>query len=59
MKCLEIREAVLARNHPDLATIYNNLGSLFDDKGDLEQAAEFYIYVLRSGKQSFQVITLI
>jgi tetratricopeptide (TPR) repeat protein len=34
----------------NLANIYNNLGSLFQDKGDLEQAAEYYMKCLEIWK---------
>jgi tetratricopeptide (TPR) repeat protein len=38
--------------HPDLATTYNNLGILFDSKGDLEQAAEYLLKCLEINQLS-------
>jgi tetratricopeptide (TPR) repeat protein len=50
MKCLEIRNAVLPSNHPDLATSYNNLGELQQAIGDFEQADKFYMICLEIRK---------
>jgi tetratricopeptide (TPR) repeat protein len=33
-------------NHPELAETYNNLGLLFQAKGDFERAVEFYMKCL-------------
>jgi tetratricopeptide (TPR) repeat protein len=43
MKCLEVNNTVLPRNHSDLATIFHDLAIMFDSKGDLEQAEQFYV----------------
>jgi tetratricopeptide (TPR) repeat protein len=51
MRCLQIKQVLLTSNHPHLATIYNNLGSFFYAKGDLEQANEFYMKCLEIRKE--------
>ena len=33
-KALKIRESVLGVNHPNIATSYNSIGALLQDKGD-------------------------
>jgi tetratricopeptide (TPR) repeat protein len=43
-------EAVLPSDHHDLATIYNNLGSLFHSKGEIGKAAEYYMKCLEIWK---------
>ena len=39
---MKIRERVLGENHPSLATSYNNIGSVYDKKGDYAIALEYY-----------------
>eukprot|EP00933_Yihiella_yeosuensis_P033200 TRINITY_DN26913_c0_g1_i5.p1 TRINITY_DN26913_c0_g1~~TRINITY_DN26913_c0_g1_i5.p1 ORF type:complete len:369 (+),score=64.46 TRINITY_DN26913_c0_g1_i5:148-1107(+) len=41
-KGLAIREAMLDKNHPDLASSFNNLGSLLRERGDLDKAAHYF-----------------
>ncbi|CAF1182076.1 unnamed protein product [Rotaria sordida] len=41
-KALKTREKALPPNHPDLATSYNNIGSVYDDMGDYSKALEFH-----------------
>jgi tetratricopeptide (TPR) repeat protein len=41
LKAVEIREQVLDKNHPDLATSYNNLSLIYKDKGQLERARPY------------------
>jgi hypothetical protein len=35
---LEIQKKALGEDHPDLATIYNNLGSVYKDQAKYEEA---------------------
>jgi len=46
LKALDIREQVLAKNHPDLATSYNNVSLIYQDMGQLEKALEFQLKAL-------------
>ena len=41
-KALAICEKVLSTEHPDTATSYNNIGSVYDDMGDYDKALEYY-----------------
>ena len=36
-RSLEIRKIALPPNHPDLATSYNNIGSVYDSMGEYEK----------------------
>ena len=38
---MEIREKVLGKEHPDTATSYNNIGYVYSDKGDYDNALEY------------------
>ena len=40
---LEIHEKILGRDHPDTATSYNNIGSVYYRKGDYDRALEYYM----------------
>ncbi len=40
-KTLEIRQTTLPPNHPDLATSYNNIGSVYDSMGDYPKAVSY------------------
>ena len=62
-KALEIREKVLDKEHPDIATSYNNIGSVYDDKGDYDKALEYYFKALEIrekvlGKEHPDIATL-
>ena len=41
-KALVIRERVLGREHPDTATMYNNVALVYDSLGRFEEALEWY-----------------
>ena len=41
-KNLRIREKVLGKDHPDMATSYNNLALVYKDQGKYKQAEELY-----------------
>ncbi|CAF5228827.1 unnamed protein product, partial [Rotaria magnacalcarata] len=42
-KCLNIRLATLPHDHPDIATSYNNLGWLFNERsGDYAKALDYF-----------------
>ena len=41
-RALAIREKALGPDHPDVATIANNLASLYQDMGKYEQALPIY-----------------
>jgi tetratricopeptide (TPR) repeat protein len=41
-KSLKIRETVLPPEHPFIANIYNNMGTMYDDMGDDAEALKFY-----------------
>ena len=39
-EALKIFKEVLPENHPDFASLYNNLGNAYADKGDYDKAIE-------------------
>ena len=41
-KAIAIGEEILCENHPDIGMLYNNIGSIYDDKGELDLAMEHY-----------------
>lgn len=41
MRALKIREQVLDKNHPSLATSYNNLAMIYLDLKDYESACQY------------------
>jgi tetratricopeptide (TPR) repeat protein len=41
-RALEIREKVFGEYHPDTVNSYNNIGIVYDKKGDYEKALEIY-----------------
>ncbi len=41
-KALEIRQIALPPNHPDLATSYNNTGSMYNKMGDYSKAFSYF-----------------
>ena len=43
---LQIREKLYGLEHPDTATSYNNIGVVYDDKGDYDTALECYLKAL-------------
>jgi tetratricopeptide (TPR) repeat protein len=47
---------MLGKDHPDTATVYNNLGMVYHDKGEYDQAIEFYKKALEISekKQDFE-----
>ena len=46
-KSLRISEKVLGEEHPNTATIYNNLAMVYNDRGEYEKAEELYEKSLR------------
>jgi tetratricopeptide (TPR) repeat protein len=51
-KSLEIFKETLPPNHPDIATSYNNIGGIYDNKGDNEKALEYYYKSLEIRKET-------
>ncbi len=45
-KALAICEKALGREHPDTATMYNNLAGVYRDQGDYAKALEYYQHAL-------------
>ena len=43
MKAVEIDEKVLDKNHPYIATSYNNLSHIYQAMGDLSKALEYQL----------------
>ena len=39
---MAIRERVLGPEHPDTATTYNNIASVYYDQGDYKRALEYF-----------------
>ena len=48
---LKIQKEQLGANHVDVATSYNNLGTVYSDTGDLEKAKECYHWALKIQKE--------
>ena len=48
-----MRKEVLGDNHPDTAISLNNLGTLFDNQGDLVQSQSYYEQALAVWKQNY------
>ena len=48
---LEIKKEQLGANHVDVATSYNNLGTVYSKTGDLEKAEEYYEWALKIIKE--------
>ena len=48
---LKIRKEQLGANHVDVAKSYNNLGTVYSDKGDQEKAKEYYEWALKIRKE--------
>ena len=46
LKALEIDENVLGKEHPDTANSYNNIGAVYDNKGEYEKGLEYYLKAL-------------
>ena len=53
LKCKQIREEVLPSNHPDLATIYNNLATLLKNDGKREESLNYYLKSKQIIEQNF------
>ncbi|MFY9224199.1 MAG: DUF2225 domain-containing protein, partial [Blastocatellia bacterium] len=51
IQALEIRKKVLGENHPDTIESKNNLGLLYDKKGDYEKAEPLHIQALEIRKK--------
>ncbi len=51
-KILEIRKETLPPNHPDIARSYNNIGSIYSNKGDNDKALEYYSKSLEISKET-------
>ena len=45
-KALPIHESVLGKNHPDTASTYNNIASVYDNLGDYPKALEWHFKAL-------------
>jgi tetratricopeptide (TPR) repeat protein len=45
-KLIPICEQTFGLEHPSTATAYNNIGSVYDDKGDYDNALEYYLKAL-------------
>lgn len=41
-KALSIRKNILDKEHPDIATTYNNIARIYDDQGDYKKALEYH-----------------
>ena len=48
---LKIQKEQLGGNHVDVAASYNDLGTVYSDKGDLEKAKEYYEWALKIQKE--------
>jgi len=53
LKALEIKEKVFDKNHPSLATSYNNLSLIYQGFGDLPKAKEFQLKALEIREKVF------
>ena len=53
LKSLKIRQNLFGENHSNVATSYNNLGSLYDNMGNLPKAEEFYLKSLKIRQNLF------
>jgi len=49
---LAITRRIMPKNHPDIATVLNNLACLLEDMGDLDEALRLYLEALEIRKQS-------
>ena len=50
-RCVELSEKLFGENHPDTATSYNEIGVVYDNKGDYDTALEYYNTALVIRKQ--------
>jgi tetratricopeptide (TPR) repeat protein len=50
MKCLNIKKAHYGDNNFNLATTYNNIGSVYKNQGRLEEALDMYMKCLNIQK---------
>ena len=48
---LKIQKQQLGTNHVDVASSYNNLGTVYSKTGDLEKAEEYYEWALEIKKE--------
>jgi tetratricopeptide (TPR) repeat protein len=53
MKCLNIRKAHYGDNNFNLASTYNNIGSVYRNQGRLEEALEMYMKCLNIKKAHY------
>jgi tetratricopeptide (TPR) repeat protein len=52
-KCLNAKKAHYGDNNLNLTTTYNNIGGVYDDQGNLEQALEMYTKCLEIQKAHY------
>jgi tetratricopeptide (TPR) repeat protein len=53
MKCLNVHKAHYGDNNFNLANIYNNIGIVYSDQGNLESALEMYMKCLNIKKAHY------
>ena len=54
LKALSIRERVLGQMHPDTASSYNDVGTVYEDLGDYEQSLEYLEKAITIEEQIFE-----
>ena len=54
-RCVELSEKLFGENHPDTASSYNEIGVVYDSKGDYDIALEYYNKALAIRQQVFGV----
>jgi len=52
-KALQIEKEILGENHNDVARSYNNIGTVYDDKGEHDKALEYHFKSLQIQKEIF------
>jgi tetratricopeptide (TPR) repeat protein len=53
MKCLNIYKAHYGENNINLAETYNNIGIIYEEQGNLDQALEMYVKCLNIKKAHY------
>jgi tetratricopeptide (TPR) repeat protein len=53
VKCLNIEKAHYGKNNFKLACVYNNIGEIYSDQGNLDQALEMFTKCLNIMKEHY------
>ena len=53
VKALDIQLNKLGKDHPDVASSYNNIGSIYAEQGKYDKAFEYYNKAFKSFKKRF------